>query len=132
MYKYMYTYMYTTHKLRIRLSQTRDLPTLRICCSTLLGARNTRHRLPPQGSVTANLCTNIMDFRGFDSRIIFILRGWNSQVHREFPVRIDSSNVSRRDVSRRIGRRLRHALSALNDFHLSFGVNDITQYHNIP
>ena len=29
--------------------------------------------------------------------------GWSSQAHRGFPGRFDSSNVSRRNVSRRIG-----------------------------
>ena len=34
---------------------------------------------------TANLRTKILDFRGFDSNIILILNGWNSQAHREIP-----------------------------------------------
>ena len=55
--------------------------------------------------VTANLPTNIMDFRGFDSRIILILRGGIlMSVHREFPGKFESSNLSRDNVSREIGR----------------------------
>ena len=43
---------------------------------------------------TPNLPTNVVDFRGFDSSIILSLKGWNSQSHREFPKKFDSSNVS--------------------------------------
>ena len=32
------------------------------------------------------------------------LKGWNSSVHRGFPRKFESSNVSRDDVSREIGR----------------------------
>ena len=55
---------------------------------------------------TPNLPANIMDFRGLDSSIILIVKEWNSQARREFHVKFDSSNVSRRNVSRRTGRRL--------------------------
>ena len=34
-----------------------------------------------------------------------ILKGWNSQAHREFPGKFKSSNVSRDNVSREIGRK---------------------------
>ena len=34
------------------------------------------------------------------------LKGWNSQVHREFPVKFDSSNASSDYVSREIGRKV--------------------------
>ena len=57
------------------------------------------------GIFTSNLPTNIVGFRGFDSSIFFILRLWNSQAHRESPGKLESSNVSRDNVSRRIGRR---------------------------
>ena len=53
----------------------------------------------------ANLRTNIMDFRGFDSSIILILTGWNSHVHRGFPRKFESSDLSRDNLSREIGRR---------------------------
>ena len=33
-----------------------------------------------------------------------MFKGWNSQAHREFPGKFDSSNVSRRNGSREIGR----------------------------
>ena len=33
-------------------------------------------------------------------------KGWNSQVHREFPRKFESSNLSRDNLSREIGRRL--------------------------
>ena len=45
-----------------------------------------------------------MDFRGFDSNINLEFTGWNSQAQRKSSVKFDSSNVSRRNVSRRIGR----------------------------
>ena len=45
-----------------------------------------------------------MDFRGFDSRIILSLRGWNSQAHGEFPGKFESRNLSRDNLSREIGR----------------------------
>ena len=32
-------------------------------------------------------------------------KGWNSQAHREFPGKFESSNLSRDDLSREIGRR---------------------------
>ena len=47
--------------------------------------------------------TKIMDFRGFDSSRILI-KGWNSQVHKEFPKKFESSNLSRDNPSREIGR----------------------------
>ena len=54
-------------------------------------------------SNTPNLPTNIVDFGGFDSSTILIQRGWNSQAHRGLPGKFESSNVSRDNVSRRIG-----------------------------
>ena len=49
-----------------------------------------RRRLPrvpkdPLDRVMANLPTNIVDFRGFDSSLILIFKGWNFQAHRGFP-----------------------------------------------
>ena len=55
---------------------------------------------------TANPPTNIVDFKGFDSSIILILKGWDSQAHREFPGKLESSNVRRDNVSSEIGRRV--------------------------
>ena len=57
-------------------------------------------------TVTANLRTNLMDFRGFDSSTILILRGGILRAHREFPGKLESSNVSKDNVSREIGRTL--------------------------
>ena len=60
---------------------------------------------PLMGPVrAANLRTKILDFGGFDSSRILILRGWNSQGHREFPGKLESSDLSRDDLSREIGR----------------------------
>ena len=42
-------------------------------------------------SVTPRLLTNIVDFGGFDSSII---KGWNYRVHRGFPGKFESSNLS--------------------------------------
>ena len=50
---------------------------------------------------TVNLRTKILDFRGFDSSRILIL---NSQAQREFPGKFESSNLSRDNLSREIGR----------------------------
>ena len=52
---------------------------------------------------TANLRTKIMDFRGLYSSLILIKRG-NSRVHREFPGKFESSNLSRGNLSREMGR----------------------------
>ena len=46
-------------------------------------------------STIANLRTNIVDFRGFDSSTILMFKGWNSQAHRGVPGKFESSNVSR-------------------------------------
>ena len=54
---------------------------------------------------TANLRTKTLDFKGFDSSRIWILRGWNSHVHREFPGKLESSNLNREILSRKIGRK---------------------------
>ena len=56
-------------------------------------------------SSTANLRTKILDFRGFDSSIILILRGGNL-MSREFPAKFESSNLGRDNLSREIGRRV--------------------------
>ena len=53
---------------------------------------------------TANLRTKILDFGGFDSSRVLILRGWNSHVHTELPGKLESSNRSRDNISREIGR----------------------------
>ena len=62
---------------------------------------------------TANLCTKIMDFRGFDSSRILI--GWNSQAHGELPRKFESSNLSRDNLSREIGRMWGKPLTMLPD-----------------
>ena len=48
--------------------------------------------------------TKFVDFRGFDSNIILLIRGGILMSMGKFPVKFDSSNVSRRNASRRIGR----------------------------
>ena len=55
-------------------------------------------------TITPILPTNIVDVRGFDSSTISILRGGNSQARGGFPGKFESSNLSRRNVSREIGR----------------------------
>ena len=57
-----------------------------------------------RANTTANLSTNMMDFRGFDASIIFKFEGWNSHVHRGFPGKFEPSNLSRDNVSSEIGR----------------------------
>ena len=66
-----------------------------------LWAPRVRKRQAPS---TANPPTNIVDFRGFDSSIILILKGWDSQAHRGSLGKFDSSNVSGDNVSMGIGR----------------------------
>ena len=51
------------------------------------------------------LRTKILDFRGFYSSIISLnLKGWKSHVYREFSGNLESSNLSRDNLSREIGR----------------------------
>ena len=45
-----------------------------------------------------------MDFTWFDSRTILSLKGWNYQAHRDLPGKFESTNLSRRNVRREIGR----------------------------
>ena len=45
-----------------------------------------------------------MDFRGFDSIIILIIRGGDSHLHSGFPGMFESSNLSMDNGSRKIGR----------------------------
>ena len=54
---------------------------------------------------TANLLTDIVVFGGFDSSINLNSKGWNSQTHREFPGKCESSNLRRGKNSREIGRK---------------------------
>ena len=53
---------------------------------------------------TANLRTKIMDFRGIDSSRIFTFKGWNSQANRGLRKYLESSNLSRDNLSMEIGR----------------------------
>ena len=45
-----------------------------------------------------------VDFRGFDSNIILTFKGWNSHVHRKLLGCFESTNLSRDNLSREIGR----------------------------
>ena len=62
-----------------------------------------------------------MDFGGFDSSIILICKGWDSQAHRELPGKLESSNLSRDNLSREIGRS--HPIPLLRS---PFGDGDLT------
>ena len=69
--------------------------------------RLSTRRAPPRARLcgepsAANLATNIMDFRGFDSSNLNS-KGWNSQTRREFSGKFESSNLSRDNVIREIG-----------------------------
>ena len=59
-------------------------------------------RPPLDAGIAANLRTKTLDFEGFDSSRIF--KGWNSHVDREFLGKFESTNVSRDNLSREIGR----------------------------
>ena len=54
--------------------------------------------------ISANLRTKLLDFGGFDSSRILILRGDNSCAHGEFPGNFESTNLSWDNLSREIGR----------------------------
>ena len=58
------------------------------------------------GIVTANLRTKILDFGGFDSCMILILRGGIPRPM--FPGNHESTNLSRDNVTREIGRTCSH------------------------
>ena len=64
----------------------------------------TKLPVPLSLSVTPNPPTIIVDFRGFDSSIILILRGGIPTPIGDFPGKFESSNVSGDNVSRGIGR----------------------------
>ena len=58
------------------------------------------------GAPTANLGIKILDFRGFDSSTIFIIRGgilMSIGSPRGFPGKFESSDLSRENLSREIG-----------------------------
>ena len=60
--------------------------------------------------VTANPRTDISDLGGFDSSIILILRDGILMSIRDFPGNFESTNLSRDNLSRKIGRnRVAHA-----------------------
>ena len=54
-------------------------------------------------SGTANLCTQMLYFRGFCFKQHLNIQGRNSHVHREFPGKLEASNLSREILSREIG-----------------------------
>ena len=56
-------------------------------------------------SVTANLRTNIVDFKGFDSSIMLNLRGGIPRPTGDFPGKLESSNLDRDHLSREIQRK---------------------------
>ena len=64
--------------------------------------RQSRHEHSQCPYSTANLRTNIMDFRGFWIKHNHNSKGWNSQAHRWFPGKFGSSNLSRDNASREI------------------------------
>ena len=53
---------------------------------------------------TANPPTNTVVVKGVRLKRNLNLKGWDSHVHRGFPGRFESSNISRDNVSREIGR----------------------------
>ena len=61
------------------------------------------HLPASRNRITANLRTKTLDFRGFDSGVILIVKGWNFHAHWEFPRNYESTNLSRDNVSIRGG-----------------------------
>ena len=57
-----------------------------------------------QDDDTANLRTKILGFRGLDASANLNVKGWTSHAHREFPAKFESTNLSRDNLSREIGR----------------------------
>ena len=51
---------------------------------------------------TANLCTKILDCRGFDSSRILRFMGWSSHIHGELHGSSESTILSRDNLSRKI------------------------------
>ena len=72
-------------------------------------------KLPPAGarriSPKADLRTKILNFRGLLQQNLDF-KGWNSRVHREFPGKLESTNLSRDTRSREIGRRVSPRLAS--------------------
>ena len=58
-----------------------------------------------EGIGTANLRAKTLDFRGFELERNLNLKGWKSHVLREVPGKFESSNLSRDNLSREIGRK---------------------------
>ena len=61
----------------------------------------------------------VMDFRGFDSSIISIVKGWNSQAHMEIPGEFESSSLSREHISREIWRTIHWGTTVCVKLHSS-------------
>ena len=81
---------------------------------------------------TANLRTMIMHFRGFDSSIILILRGGIPRPIGNSPGEFESSNVSRDDVSREIGRRPCHAVPCCEGVHFAVSTQSCSAVQSPP
>ena len=71
-----------------------------------------------EGNNAPNLPTNIEDFGGFDSSIILVLRG-GLLMSTGFPGKFESSNLSRDNVSREIGRMV-HMMNLLGWLRLGW------------
>ena len=65
---------------------------------------------------TTNLRTKILNFRGFDSSRVLVLRGWTSHARGEFPGKFESSKLSRDNLVGRSGVRHMEARSGEPDF----------------
>ena len=93
MYVYMYIYIYTHTCIYMYMCPARVRRRIE-----LRAPRRPLLRPIP-------LLTNIVDFRGVWLEHNLNSKGWNSQAHREVPGKFESSNVSRENVSRGIGRK---------------------------
>ena len=70
-----------------------------------VGSAAPRRSARRRASDTDNLRTKILVFRGFEPQHNLDCKGWSSHVHREFPGNVESTNLSRDDLSGEIGRR---------------------------
>ena len=64
---------------------------------------------PSQTAANLRSSTKILDFRGFDSSRILVLRGGILMSIGDFPAKSESTNLSKDDLSREIWRDVCHA-----------------------
>ena len=115
-YYYHYGYIIITSlSLLLLLSLIIFLLLLLLLLVVVVPVPSAKAKLPPAGarriSPKADLRTKILNFRGLLQQNLDF-KGWNSRVHREFPGKLESTNLSRDTRSREIGRRVSPRLAS--------------------